>query len=139
MSGVVLDCSVVAAWCFEDEADAATDALLDCVAADGAVVPPLWACELANLLAGAERRGRIDAGRGSTILDLLAALPIAVDPRPAAELPRLLVDLARATGLTAYDAAYLEVALRTGMPLATRDAALARAAAAAGVPLVLAG
>lgn len=139
MSVVVLDCSVVAAWCFEDEADAATDALLDQVAVEGAVVPPLWTYELANVLAGAERRGRIDAGRVSTILDLLAALPIAVDPRPAAELPRPLIDLARAADLTAYDAAYLEIALRTGLPLATRDAALARAAVAAGVPLALAG
>lgn len=102
-------------------------------------MPPLWAYELANVLAGAERRGRIDAGRASTMLDLLAALPIAIDPRPPAELPRVLIDLVRASGLSAYDAAYLEVALRTGLPLATRDAALVRAASAAGVTLALAG
>ena len=134
MSGIVLDASAVAAWCFEDESDPAADALLDRVATDGATVPALWVFEVANLLAGAERRDRVDAARAATFLELLAALPIAVDPRPAADLPLPLLAIARGTGLTAYDAAYLELALRTGATLATRDARLRAAAVTAGVP-----
>ena len=134
MSGIVLDASAIAAWCFEDKSDPAADALLDRVATDGAAVPALWVFEVANLPAGAERRGRIDAARASTFLDLLAALPIAVDPRPATDLPLPLLAIARGTGLTAYDATYLELALRTGATLATRDARLRAAAATAGVP-----
>ncbi len=136
MSGIVLDASAIAAWCFEDESDPAADALLDRVATDSATVPGLWVFEVANLLAGAERRGRIDAARASTFLELLGALPITVDPRPAADLPLPLLAIARGTGLTAYDAAYLELALRTGATLATRDARLRAAAATAGVPTI---
>ena len=69
MSGIVLDASAIAAWCFEDESDPAADALLDRVATDGATVPALWVFEVANLLARAERRDRVDAARAATFLD----------------------------------------------------------------------
>ena len=133
MSRVVLDASAVMGWCFEDEADPEGDALLRRVAASGAVVPGLLALEVANVLVGAERRGRITPAESARFLGLLEALPIEVDAHTALRAPRETLLLARAHRLSSYDAAYLELALRLGLPLATRDAALCAAAAAAGV------
>lgn len=79
MSGVVLDCSVALSWCFEDEAAEETDALLERVRDEGAVVPALWHLELGNILLQAERRGRIHAADVTTRLALLGDLPILTD------------------------------------------------------------
>jgi predicted nucleic acid-binding protein len=133
---VVLDTSVTAAFCFADEATEATDALLQAVAATGAVVPCLWPFEIANVLVHAERRHRISAADVSRVLEILAGLPIEIEAPTA--LPRGALDLARAHRLTVYDAAYLEVAMRRGLPLATLDEDLRKAARAAGVRLSLA-
>lgn len=134
---VVVDTSVTMAWCFEDEATPATDAALDRVAAEGGVVPVLWASEVANVLLVAERRRRISEAQGRQLLDLLRQLPIEVDPAPVDVSG--LVDVGRRHGLSAYDAGYLLLAERTGAPLATLDADLARACRAAGVGLVIPG
>jgi predicted nucleic acid-binding protein len=133
VTGLVLDASAAAAWCFEDEASAATDALLDRVKLNGAVVPALWHLELGNVLVVAERRGRTIQGGIAARFALLAQLPIAVDPETTGRAWREIVNLARSEGLTAYDAAYLELAIRRGLPLATRDAALLGAARRTGV------
>lgn len=136
MGGVVLDASVAAAWCFEDEASPFTDAVLDEVVRRGARVPALWLFEMSNVLAVAERRGRVDSERVTRFLDALLALPIQVDhPEPSFLAPAL-ARVSRDQGLTSYDAAYLELAMRSGLPLATRDVGLRAAAERAGVLLV---
>lgn len=128
----VLDCSVTMAWCFADESDAYSDAVLDGLAEREAVVPALWPLEVGNVVIGAARRKRLTVAHASHFLDLLAALPITVDKdTPDHALGRTL-SLAREHGLSLYDATYLELAMRTGLPLATRDATLIRAAQRSG-------
>lgn len=139
MSGFVLDCSVAVCWCFDDEASPATDALLERVRDEGAVVPSLWQVELANVLLQAERRRRTTAADTTTFLDLIDELPIATDEETVHRALREVLTLARAHGLTAYDATYLELAMRRGLPLATRDAALAAAARRVGMLTLPAG
>lgn len=136
MTRFVLDASVTFAWCFQDEASAAADALLDRVERDGAMVPGVWPLEVANVLLVAERRRRITTAAADRFVDLVAALPIAVDDETAARALGDTIDLARRFGLTAYDAAYLELARRHRLPLATRDAELRKAAPGAGVKLL---
>lgn len=130
---IVVDVSVAAAWCFEDAVSAFTDAALDAVVRGGARVPALWVVEMANVLPMAERHGRLDAARVDRFLEALLALPVTQDDGAAAALAPTLRRLARVHRRTASDASYLELALRTGLPLATRDAALREAADRAGV------
>ncbi len=133
MSGLVLDCSVAVAWCFEDEASPETDAILERVRDEGALVPALWHLELGNVLVQAERRERLSAADTTTRLELIADLPIATDDETPTRALREILTLARAEGLTTYDAAYLELAMRKGLPLATKDRTLRDAAKRAGV------
>ena len=128
MSALVLDCSVAASWCFIDEASPETDGIYERIRDGGAVVPCLWHVELANVLLQAERRGRITAGTVAVRLDLMAQLPIITDHEMDIGAWRETIAFARAERLTAYDASYLELAVRLGLPLATKDAALATAA-----------
>ena len=132
---LVIDASVSGSWCFPDEASPLTEAVFEEVARVGAVVPTLWLFEMANMLTIAERRGRIASDRVEIIRDALADLPIEMDQaRTLRTLPRL-ARLALDYDLSAYDAAYLELALRTGSRLATLDMARLKAAATAEVPL----
>jgi predicted nucleic acid-binding protein len=131
----VLDSSVALAWFFADEGEVAL-AVLDRVGEAGAVVPPLWRYEVANGLLVAQRRGRIDAEYRARSLGRLAVLAIACDEESDRRCWDATVALAETHGLTAYDAAYLELAHRRRLPLATLDAALARAARAAEVELM---
>ena len=133
MTEAVIDSSIALTWCFEDEASAETDALFERVRDEGAVVPGLWRLELGNVLLQAERRGRISAGDVAARLDLIAELPISVDPETADRAWRDILTLARAERLTVYDAAYLELAARRGFPLLTLDDDLAQAALRLGV------
>lgn len=133
MSAFVLDCSIAAAWLFADEARPETDNLLDILAEHGALVPNLWHLEVANVLIQAERRGRITAAQISTRLELLANLPIITDTETSPRAFKEILTLARSQTLTTYDASYLELAIRRGIPLATQDKALVRAANAAQV------
>ena len=128
MTALVIDSSAALSWCFEDEASPETDALFERVRDLGAVVPGLWHLEIANVLLQAEKRGRITAGDVTMRLDLIAALPITTDSETTARAWREILALARAQGLTTYDAAYLELAIRRGLPLQTKDAALIGAA-----------
>jgi predicted nucleic acid-binding protein len=132
---IVVDASVAAAWCFEDEVSPFTETVLDAVVRDGARVPALWVVEMSNVLAMAERHGRLDAARVDQILAALVALPVTLEHGDVSSLAPALVRLARAHRLTAHDAAYLELAMRTGLPLATRDASLLTAAGRVGVSL----
>ncbi len=130
----VLDASTTMAWCFEDEASEATEAVLDKLGADHALVPALWEYEVANVLLVAERRKRITEFQATRFLALLGQLPIHVSPYP----PRAtaLMAIGRRHQLSAYDSAYLELASREGVALASVDVALKNAAAASGVPLL---
>ena len=132
----VLDCSIAAAWLFEDEAAPATDALLRRLKRDGALVPGLWRLELGNVLAQAARSKRTDAMRIARWLERLEKLPIVVDPETGNRAFREILMLARQERLTTYDAAYLELAVRKAIPLATLDRALARAARRRGVAIL---
>ena len=100
---------------------------------DGATVPGLFPLEVANVLARAERRGLVTAGSLPARVALIEALPITIDQDTAAKALRETLTLARQEGLTIHDAAYLELALRLGIPLATRDADLRRPAGGLGV------
>ena len=138
MSGLVIDCSVAVAWCFEDEVSAETDAILERVRDEGALVPALWHLELGNVLVQAERRKRLTAADTTTRLELIAALPILTDAETPERALREVLTLARAEGLTTYDAAYLELAMRKGLPLASKDRALVEAADRAGITNLIA-
>ncbi len=129
MSAFVLDCSIAAAWLFEDEARPETDNLLEQLIDNSASVPSLWHLEIGNVLLQAERRGRITTSQISTRLELIASLPITTDTETDSRAFREIMTLARTQSLTTYDAAYLELAIRQGIPLATQDKALVRAAA----------
>ena len=134
MTRLVLDCSVAVAWCFEDEASPALDALLDRVQADGAIVPPLWTLEVANVLLGAARRLRLTRETMHERLTLLDMLPVETDGQGNGPVWRSTVlALADTETLTMYDATYLELAIRRGLVLATSDKALRRAATRRGV------
>jgi len=136
VAAFVLDASVALAWMLPDEANAAeARRLIDAVVEDGAVVPAHWRLEVGNGLLMAERRGRVRVGTANALLGRLAALPIALDPETAARTWDAAPPLVRRHGLSLYDAAYLELAVRKGFALATFDAALRRAAEAERVPL----
>jgi predicted nucleic acid-binding protein len=137
VTGFIVDCSVTVAWCFEDEATVELDSLLDRVQREGVVVPPLWISEAANVLLLAQRRGRIDRETMQERLALLDMLPIETDNMASGAVWRSSVlTLADAEALTFYDATYLELAIRRGLPLASSDAALRRAASRRGVAVV---
>lgn len=135
MSAIVLDCSVTMAWCFEDECDEYADAVLDALADSRALVPGLWALEVANVLLAAERRKRLTPGDSARFIDLLGALPIEVDDYTHERALDATLAAGRAHGLSAYDAAYLKLAMRSGSPLATRDRDLRAASERSGVAL----
>ena len=132
----VVDASVTLAWCLDDESSAAADAVLDLFAAEEAMAPAIWPLEVANALRSAERRGRITVADTSRIRELLLGLPIRVEPMTLGAALSEVTDLARHLELSAYDAAYLALAARRGLPLATMDARLRDACGVIGVPLV---
>jgi predicted nucleic acid-binding protein len=132
----VLDSSVALTWCFEDEATAACDALLGKLVNEGAHAPSLWPLEVLNVLVMAERRGRITSQDRLHQAGWLHALPVALDTQTAEQAWQATSLLADGHRLTLYDAAYLELAHRLELPLATLDTHLRRAARALGVPLL---
>jgi len=129
----VLDASFVFPWLFEDEASPAADAMLAVIEAQGAVVPALWHLECANALGMAERRDRLTPAGVAEAIAILEGLPLVVDATDPARSFGVVLALMRAHRLTAYDATYLELAMRLGLKLATNDKALRRAAVAVGV------
>lgn len=136
---LVLDNTVALAWCFEDEQNPAIMALLDRVVERGAVAPQLWPIEALNGLLTAQRRGRIDAEARAQMSSLLADLPIVLDDQTAGQLWTATARLAEQHQLSAYDATYLELAVRLNLPLATNDRALITAARVEGVALLRSG
>lgn len=131
----MLDASFTFQWLFQDEASPEGYAALVVVGHEGAVVPALWFVEITNVLGMAERRGRIDATGLQDALRLLRSLPLVVDEPPSLTWSEPVLQLMRAHRLTAYDATYLELTIRRGLPLATKDRDLLVVAAAVSVPL----
>ena len=124
------------AWCFEDEATEFTDSLLEGLAQGSAKVPSIWPLEIANVLAISERRGRTNQAKITQFLTLLGSLPITVDAKTGEKAFTDVLTLARTHKLTSYDAAYLELALREGLALATLDEELKRVANKLGVTIL---
>jgi predicted nucleic acid-binding protein len=123
-------------WCFEDRVSPQTEAVLGALASgEGAAAPAIWPLEVANGLLAAERGGSISEAQSTAFLQLLGELPIAVEQAQLAELMAVTA-VARFHGLAVYDAAYLHLAARLGVKLATNDQRLAAAAAKAGVALI---
>lgn len=136
MSGFVLDCTVTMSWCFEDAADDWADGLLGRLGREMALVPTVWCIEVAESLLGAERMGKLRPAESARFLRLLHTLPIVVDRETPARAHSDGLAQARVHGISSQAAAYLELAMREGLPLATRDDELRRAASEAGVPLL---
>jgi predicted nucleic acid-binding protein len=132
----VLDASMTLSWAFEGESTLFTVAVLKSLETVRAITPALWAFEVASVLSIAERRGRMNAAAQAAFLERLRLLPVAIEHRPATWLAQQILPLARNYRLSAYDAAYLELAIRESLPLATLDDDLRRAASEAGVALV---
>jgi predicted nucleic acid-binding protein len=131
----VLDNSVVTGWYLADQSNAYTESIAILLENDKALVPALWQLELANVLKTTCTRGKLSLDAARQILDALGLLPIDIDTSPAPG-QRQLFELAMRHQLSSYDAAYLELALRYGMPLATQDQQLKAAAIAAGVKVL---
>lgn len=129
----VVDASVALGWALEDEANSLPSQALTQLLASGAWAPSLWWFELRNALVTNERRGRLSEADTALFLNSVARLPVTLDRDPD-EMTVLM--LARGQRLTVYDASYLELALRLGLPLASLDGDLRRAATACGVALL---
>ena len=130
---LVLDSSATLAWVYADEITEPIRRVFNLVSENGAWVPGLWRLEVANILEMGVRRGRHDAAfRNATLADL-ALLPISVDPETDRQAWGATLQLSERHRLTLYDAAYLELALRRALPLASLDAELRGAAQAEGV------
>jgi predicted nucleic acid-binding protein len=137
MVAFVVDASATLPWCFADEATPATNALLARLRSDEeAIVPAHWPLEVTNALLTAVRRNRISPQDAHQFLQDLEFLPIRIDTTTKNLVRTRVFPLAEQHGLTVYDAAYLELAIREGLPLATLDDDLRRAAGVAGTFLV---
>jgi len=130
----VVDVSMTMAWCFEDEASPRSEAVLDRLHGETAIVPSIWPLEVANVLVVGQRRGRLTAAQSARFVEVLDRLPIEIEMR-ALSIGDI-VHSGIANGLSAYDAAYLSAAARLGLPLATLDRRLTEAARAAGVSVL---
>lgn len=133
---LVLDSSATLAWIYADETAEAVRRVFEIVAEEGALVPALWRLEVANSLTVAVRRGRIDVAFRNAALADLALLDITTDPHTDAYGWTTTMQLADRFHLTLYDAAYLELAHRRSLPLASLDAELRAACRALGVSLL---
>ncbi len=132
----VVDASVTMSWFFEDEATSYTESVLDRLRDSSAQAPGIWPLEVANILLLGERRGRIPRPKTEGFVRVLQELRVSVEDGPPAAMLGPVLRIGREYGLTSYDASYLELAMRRGLPLATLDRRLAAAAGLAGVELI---
>jgi predicted nucleic acid-binding protein len=133
---IILDASMAITWLFDDEQTEAADAILERVTRDGAIVPSLFRLEIGNMLRNAERRGRCDETYTAHSFERLMRLAITIDNETDERAWAETLVLARQHDLTLYDAAYLELAVRLGGPIATCDNALVRAGERCGVEVL---
>ncbi|MGS2716682.1 type II toxin-antitoxin system VapC family toxin [Eionea flava] len=140
MSYFILDNSVSMRWHLESEKPSDqkyAESVLFSLSDTEALVPSLWHLEASNVLLAAERRGETSIGEVERFIGQLENLPLHVDPHTANQSFSRIMALARAYKLSSYDASYLELAMREGLPIATLDKELTKAAKKAGVPLYL--
>jgi predicted nucleic acid-binding protein len=135
LRGIVVDASVALAWCFPDETSAYADFVLLALENQVAVVPAIWPVEVTNALVVGERRNRLHQPEVTRFVELLKALNIVQDAQPATEILSHVFPLAQRYRLSAYDAAYLDVAVRRHLPLATLDSGLRSASRSAGIEI----
>ncbi len=133
MKPLVIDCSVTMAWCFDDEGSEYAERVLEHLAEAEAWVPSLWAFEVANVLLVAERRGRLTPADSVRFVALLGDLPILIDDGTHERALGPVLSTGRDLGLSAYDATYLELAMRLGGDIATADERLRAACQKSGV------
>ena len=132
----VVDNSVVMTWCFQDEVHPYAEAVLDSLTEAGAVVPAIWPLEVINVLLVAERHGRLHEADSVRFVSLLGQLPITVDRSWPERLMKDLLAIGRTHDLSSYDTAYLELAMRQGLPIATLDQKLLEAARQIDLPIL---
>ena len=132
----VVDCSIAMAWLFNDEATPKTAALLNRLTTETALVPALWFIEITNVLAMAERKGRITPTQSDAFIADLGKLEIERDDEAPDRAFTFLLALCRRHRLTSYDAIYLDLAVRRNLPLATLDEDLRKSAKTLGVRLL---
>jgi len=132
---LVVDASVAMGWIIQSQTTPLTEDALQTVASDSGLVPAHFGIEIARALRNRERRNLLTPEISDAVLAQLQGLPLRQDKSDALDVVRDVVTLARRHALQVADAAYLELALRTGLSLATQDDAVARAALAAGVKL----
>jgi predicted nucleic acid-binding protein len=124
----VVDNSVVMSWCFKDQANAYADSILERLIDSTAYVPSVWPLEVVNVLLAAERKKWISQADSVRFISLLSELPIYVESESPEKVMKELLGLGRAHDLSIYDASYLDLAMRKGLPLATLDQKLIKAA-----------
>jgi predicted nucleic acid-binding protein len=129
LSSIVIDASVALAWCFPDEASAYAETVLVALEGHEILVPSLWPIEITNALLVAERRKRIKQSEVHRFVELLAGLTVVIASQSVTESVNSILPLAREYALSAYDAAYLDLALQHGAPLSTLDHNLQKAGA----------
>lgn len=132
----VVDNSVVMTWCFEDETSKYAEQVLDSLEYATGLVPAIWPLEVCNVLLVAERRKRIGQADSTRFIALLNELPITVDQEPPERMTREIFALAREHDLSSYDASYLDLAMRKGLPIATLDKDLLAASERSNVPIL---
>ena len=121
-------------WCFEDESDSYSEAVLDSLADGEAFVPGIWPLEVGNVLLVAERKKLLSEASAVRFLELISSLPLAVEQETPDRMLREIVSLAREQGLSTYDASYLDLAMRMDLPMATLDASMRKAARRLKIP-----
>jgi predicted nucleic acid-binding protein len=133
----VIDTSVVMTWCFKDETSKYADAILDSLDVSIAVVPSIWPLEVGNVLLLAERKKRLGEADSSRFVALLAELPIMIEQGLPERMMKEILALAREHKLSTYDASYLDLAMRKGLPIATLHNGLIAAAKRSQVPIIM--
>ena len=132
----VVDNSVVMTWCFQDEVNHYADAVLDSLTEFVAIVPAIWPLEVVNVLLVAERKQRLQEADSVRLITLLSQLPILVDRSWPERLMKDFLTIGRAYNLSSYDTAYLELAMRQGLPMATLDRRMIEAARQIDIPIL---
>jgi predicted nucleic acid-binding protein len=132
----VLDNSVVLAWCFDDEQSAYADATLELLEHGEAMAPAIWPLEVGNALLVAQRRKRIARADAAHFLQMVRQLPITVEQTTPAQIFTEVYSLARDLQLSTYDAAYLDLAIRSNVPIATLDKPLLKGAKQYGIAVL---
>ena len=135
-AAIVVDCSIAMAWLFHDESTPKTVALLNRLATETALVPAWWFVEITNVLAMAERKGRITPSQSDAFIADLSKLAIERDDEATNRAFTHLLALCRTHRLNSYDAIYLDLAIRRSLPLATLDEDLRKAAKKLGIGLL---